>query len=74
MGQDHEPAKPNKRLAENETDNEAQFANRRVGFTATRGLIGWIVLLVAVIAAVIAVSVACSPMGGGGGADLPGGY
>ena len=70
MGQHEEPAQPTEPVAE----SEAEVANGHVGFTANRRVIGLAVLLVAVIAAVIAISVACSPIGGGGGADLPGGY
>jgi hypothetical protein len=69
MGQNDEPAQPEKPLAENEAEN----ANHHLRLKMTKGVIGSIVLLVAVIIAVIAVSVACSPVGGGG-ADLPGGY
>ncbi len=69
MGQNEEPVQPKPGA-----EHEAEIDDGHVGFTATRRVIGLVVLLVAVIAAVIAVAVACSPVGGGGGADLPGGY
>lgn len=66
MGQEDEPAQPQKPLGGNDADT--------AGFKVTRRVIALVVLLVAVIAAVVAVAVACSPMGGGGGTELPGGY